>query len=248
MGKNFLLSEATAKKLDALLAGGSFVFSPQDFRVVERADGKHVFVVDKQTVNHGRTTSVPFWPVVRPVGDPATYEISVAWGKVVERKLSAGEGENSLIHHEPSNILTDGFPTWFSIASGEALFVKVLENAGGTVDGASVELVVADAAQESRSYIPTIQDGEYYYKICDFTVVGGIPEIEKFAAGSHIYIETGLTCDVRLLACPVYPYETPPAQLLRMSFVSGRIVSTGASVEDRPLSDVDHNTNVDYCT
>jgi hypothetical protein len=170
-----------------------------------------------------------------PVSD--AYYVTVAQGWVAERALSAGDTENALVLHECDNRLTTGNPTKFTIEVGEAIFVQVLEDEFGRVKGGEdVVLVVDDAAEESRNFIPGGGDGIYLYKLAELQTNGSGVKLVPFLTGSHIFHSTGLTADFRIIDCPSEP-ETEPTQLIRLSFVSGKLHSIGASVETRPLSE-----------
>jgi hypothetical protein len=167
----------------------------------------------------------------------ASYYVTVAQGFVVERALSANGSDNALILHECDNRLdVDGDPVEFTIEVGEAIFVKVLENDIGRVKGGDdVILVVADASQESTNFEPPSTDGEFYYKLAELQEDGTSVKLAPFITGSHIFHSTGLTGDLRIMNCPQGP-ESTPEQLLRLSFVSGKLHSINESTDDRPLS------------
>jgi hypothetical protein len=171
--------------------------------------------------------------------DPVSgdYYVTVAQGWVAERALSAGDTENALVLHECDNRLTTGNPTKFTIAVGEAIFVQVLEDEFGRVKGGTdVVLVVDDAAEESRNFIPGGGDGIYLYKLAELQTNGSGVKLVPFLTGSHIFHSTGLTADFRIIDCPLEP-ESTPTQLIRLSFISGKLHSINESVAARPLSD-----------
>lgn len=167
----------------------------------------------------------------------ASYYVTVAQGFVVERALSANGTDDALLLHDCDNRLdVNGDPVEFTIEVGEAIFVKVLENDVGRVKGgADVILVVADAAQESTNFEPPSTDGEFYYKLAELQADGASVKLVPFVTGSHIYHSTGLTGDLRIMSCPS-EVESQPVQLLRMSFVSGKLHSINELTTARPLS------------
>lgn len=228
----------------------------------DRVRAKHIVNLDEKIKRLSRRVNIdtqvaskfvnlPFDPAIRikeGTSSPYEYQISVSRGIVVERQLSAGTGVDALIYHEPDNALTDDLPTWFDIDDGESLFVKVPESSDGKVTaGATLVLVVAASTTESTNYIPSTQAGEYYYKICEFTIVDDFPVIERFVAGSHIYHETGLTHDMQFLTCedPIYFTQT---QLARLTFTSGRLVSVDETVASRPLSPSTNSIDLTSCS
>jgi hypothetical protein len=184
-----------------------------------------------------------------PVSD--AYYVTVAQGWVAERALSAGDTENALVLHECDNRLdVNDDPTKFSIAVGEGIFVQVLEDEFGRVKGGEdVVLVVDDAAEESRNFIPGGGDGIYLYKLAELQTNGSGVKLVPFLTGSHIFHSTGLTADFRLMTCPTEVDELP-IQIVRLSFVSGVLHSVGDSVETRPLADTleEKGIDVEVCT
>jgi hypothetical protein len=183
-----------------------------------------------------------------PVSD--AYYVTVAQGYVAERALSALDGENALILHECDNRLdVSNDPTKFTIAVGEAIFVQVLEDEFGRVKGGvDVVLVVDDAAEESRNFIPGGGDGIYLYKLAELQTNGSGVKLVPFLTGSHIFHTTGLTADFRIIDCPSEP-ETEPTQLVRLSFISGHLHGIGQPVATRPLSDNLEEIGIDsVCT
>jgi hypothetical protein len=182
--------------------------------------------------------------------DGSAWFVTVAQGFVVERALSALDGENALVLHECDNRLNeDDNPTKFTIAVGEAIFVKVLEDEFGRVKGGADLVLVVDAAtEESRNFIPGGGDGITLYKLAELVARGSSVELKYVLSGSHIFHSTGLTADFRIIDCPSEP-ETEPTQLIRLSFVSGKLHSIGASVETRPLSENLEEIGIDsVCT
>lgn len=171
--------------------------------------------------------------------DSGTWKVTVNAGYVIERNLAAGEAVDALEYHAPTNLLTLGEPTEFTVTNGDAVFVFVPETANGNVDGANVEIRVLTAATESTNHIETIQDGKYFYKLAVVTIAGSDGSLENFAAGGHIYHSTGLTADVLLEDCSGNQYEDPVipgVMLFRLSFVSGHLAALNDTEAARPLS------------
>lgn len=140
---------------------------------------------------------LPFDPSVRikaGTSSPYEYQISAARGLVIEKVSTAADTVDALLYWTPSNALTSGEPTWFNINSGQSLFVKVTEVNTGTVRViSSVILEVASSTTISTAYIPSVQDGIYYYEIAKFTIVDDMPVIQKWTTGNHIYHEVTTT-------------------------------------------------------
>jgi len=174
--------------------------------------------------------------------DPTTlaYYVTVAQGFVAERALAADNAENALILHECDNRLDiNNDPTKFTLTVGDGIFVQVKEDEFGRVlGGTDLILVVINAGStdaESRNYVPDTVDGVYNYKLATLVANGSGVKLEPFLTGSHIYHSTGLTADFRIMNCPTEP-AVLPTQLVRLSFVSGKLHSVGESVEVRPLA------------
>lgn len=186
-------------------------------------------------------------------GDGSTWFVTVAQGYVVERALSADDDENSLILHECDNRLNeDDNPTKFTIAVGDAIFVKVLEDEFGRVKGGADLVLVVDAAtEESRNFIPGGGDGITLYKLAELVTRGTSVELKYVLSGSHIYHSSGLTADMVMYTCPD-PITDERTQMLRLSFVSGRLHSVGEPSEGtgaRPLAETVAEVNLQgYCT
>lgn len=172
--------------------------------------------------------------------DSGTWKVTVNAGYVIERNLAAGEAVDALEYHAPTNLLTLGEPTEFTVADGDGIFVFVPETANGDVDGPNVEIRIQTAATtESTNHIETVQDGEYFYKLAVVTISGGDGSLENFASGGHIYHSTGLTADVLLEDCSGNQYEDPVipgAMIFRLSFVSGKLAALNDTEAARPLS------------
>ena len=188
-----------------------------------------------------KDTIPPFHVVLHAVADPKSYYVTVGEGKVIPRLTTAGVGVDALGYLAcPSIRDEDGYPTEFPITVGQAIFVYVPEDPYGAING-DVDLVVAAADKKSLNYIPGIQEGKYFYKLAEVEADpdDGTARLKPFATGSHIYHVCGLTADVILDDCAGDPYASPPvygAQILRMSFLSGNLVSLNATETERPLA------------
>jgi len=179
----------------------------------------------------------------------ASYYVTVAQGFVVERALSANGADNALLLHECDNRLdANGDPTKFTIAAGEAIFVKVLENDLGRVRGGIfLNLEVAAAAQASTNFEPPSTDGEFYYKLAELQTDGTGVKLVPFIAGSHIFHSTGLTADLRIMTCDLSP-GSPAVQMARMSFLSGKLHSVNETEAARPLASTLVEINLPDCS
>jgi len=180
-----------------------------------------------------------------------TYYVTVENGKVCEREMTAGDGIDALLFHSCDNRLdVNNYPAKFAITVGQAIFVNVLEDNNGRIQGgADLVLVVASSSTISTNYIPDVQDGSYYYKLAELESYGDSVRLVHFLSGSNIYHPTGLTADIVLRDCPVYPVLADEAPIiLRASFVSGKLVAVGDTEAARALADTVDQTNVAYCT
>ena len=185
--------------------------------------------------------------------DNGNYYVVVSAGKICERQMTAGLAEDALFFHVCDNQFdASGNPEKFTIAVGEAIFVNVLEDVYGAIKpGADITLVIDDKDKMSTNYIPgpTAQAGSYFYKLAELESYEGTVRLVPFLAGSHIYHQTGLTADVVIRDCPVYPEtnETAPI-LLRASFVSGMLVSVGETESARSMAETLEETNLVHCS
>jgi hypothetical protein len=200
-----------------------------------------------------------FWPTLHidDSGETPAYTVTVSFGLVNERDVTKGDGVGAMSQWICPSRLDGEDEHEFPIADGESIYVMVNELPSGNIGvsiGEPVDLVVMASLTESTNYINGVQDGVYYYELAKFTVTDDIPNLEMVLAGGHIFHTSGLTCDVRVLTCdPDSDPETSgegyePAQLLRMSFVSGRIAAVGDTVAARPLAPVVEECNVAHCT
>jgi len=107
----------------------------QGGKVKETRNGTTLSITNKQDGKFRRER--PF-EVTLSKSDTGYY-VTVAQGFVVERALSALDGENALILHECDNRLNvDNDPTKFAISAGEGIFVQVKEDEFGRVLGGEI--------------------------------------------------------------------------------------------------------------
>jgi len=183
--------------------------------------------------------------------DGTDYFVTVTQGFIVERALSADGAESPLVLHECDNRLdVDDNPTPFVMQAGEAIFVKVMEDTYGRIKpGADLVLVVDDVAKASTYFEPPSTEAEYYYKLAELQTFGDTVQLVPFLTGSHIYHSTGLTADMVIYDCPPEPGSSEKgAQLIRLSFVSGKLHSVNETEAARPLSPTVVETNTTYCS
>lgn len=210
---------------------------------------------DRQPVlTGGQPINIPKpFEVTLGISETGNYYVVVSAGKICERQIKAGLAADALFFHVCDNQFdASGNPEKFTIAIGEAIFVNVLEDVYGAIKpGADITLVIDDKGKKSLNYIPgpTVQAGSYFYKLAELEAYEGSVRLVPFLAGSHIYHETGLTADVVIRDCPVYPETNDTAPiLLRASFVSGMLVSVGATESERTLAQTVDQTNLVHCS
>jgi hypothetical protein len=209
---------------------------------------------DRQPVLTGnQAISIPKPFEVTLGSDGVNYYVVVSAGKICERQMAAGLAEDALFFHVCDNQFDiSGTPEKFTIEIGEAIFVNILEdNYGAIKPGADITLVIDDKDKMSTNYIPgpTAQAGSYFYKLAELEAYEGSVRLVPFLAGSHIYHQTGLTADLVIRDCPVYPqtYATAPI-LLRASFVSGMLVSVGETESARSMASTLEENNLVHCS
>lgn len=209
---------------------------------------------DRQPVLTGsQAISIPKPFEVTLGADGANYYVVVSAGKICERQMAAGLAEDALFFHVCDNQFdASGNPEKFTIAIGEAIFVNILEdNYGAIKPGSDITLVVDDKDKMSTNYIPgpTPQAGSYFYKLAELEAYEGSVRLVPFLAGSHIYHQTGLTADLVIRDCPVYPQTNATAPiLLRASFVSGMLVSVGETESARSMAATLEENNLVHCS
>jgi hypothetical protein len=180
---------------------------------------------------------------------PVTYYVTVNDGRLVELNRTAGIAQDALILHEANNRVNvgTGLPEKFAIAVNEVIYLIVPEDANGAVIGADVELGVLADGETSTNLIGT-QPGIYYYKLAKLVTIDGVPRLKPLLSGSHVYHETGLTADYRVLACPSESApEEPGEQLARLRFCSGRLAGIDEDVDLIPASSNLVEYNVTTC-
>ena len=173
-------------------------------------------------------TVPPFSVSLRHDAALAVYYVTVSPGYVYERDLVMGLAEDCLFYFEPINLWDGDHPREFEIAEDEAVYIYVPENAAGAVVGADVEIQILGDTQESTNFIPGAQEGEYWYKLAALKADGGVLVLQYFLAGSHIAHVSALTADYVIRGCPEGT-EMEGAQIGRLSFLSGRLVSMNES-------------------
>ena len=209
---------------------------------------------DRQPVLTGsQAISIPKPFEVTLGAEGGNYYVVVSDGKICERQMTAGLAEDALFFHACDNQFdASGNPEKFTIAIGEAIFVNILEdNYGAIKPGADITLVVDDKDKMSTNYIPgpTPQAGSYFYKLAELEAYEGSVRLVPFLAGSHIYHQTGLTADLVIRDCPVYPQTNATAPiLLRASFVSGMLVSVGETESARSMAATLEENNLVHCS
>ncbi|MFN6189931.1 MAG: hypothetical protein ACK48S_03265 [Planctomycetia bacterium] len=209
---------------------------------------------DRQPVlTGGQAISIPKPFEVTLGADGENYYVVVSAGKICERQMAAGLAEDALFFHVCDNQFDiSGTPEKFTIEVGEAIFVNILEDDYGAIKpGEDITLVIDDKDKMSTNYIPgpTAQAGSYFYKLAELEEYEGSVRLVNYLAGSHIYHQTGLTADLVIRDCPVYPEtnETAPI-LLRASFVSGMLVSVGETEAARSMAETLEENNLVHCS
>ena len=136
-----------------------------------------------------RAPDSPFMPKLRgKKDDPQAYEIALAKGYVVERRIPDG---NALIYHFPTGLVDDDDkPIYQAISDGQAIYIKVLVKKDGTIEEEPSVLVAEDELAGAH-YKPKIfdfdgADGEHNYKIAVFEIVDSKPRLKLYGAGDNI--------------------------------------------------------------
>lgn len=243
--KALLVSPETYEELRRV-ANAELIPDTADFQVQMRNGKKTLRLREKPSSTGG--TLPPFTVILGQ--DEIGYYVTVTHGIVFERKMTAIASQNCLLTHFCDNRLdVDGNLTKFYLTIGDAIFVQLSEDDdGGVIPGEDVILVVADAGEESLVAIPTVQAGVYLYKLAELIADGTGAKLDPYGMGSHIFHESGLSADVRLLAC--YNETTGHAggeQLMRMRFVSGRLAGIDEDDGVYPLSANLSETEVTTC-
>ena len=136
-----------------------------------------------------RAPDSPFMPKLRgKKDDPQAYEIALAKGYVVERRIP---DSNALIYHFPTGLVDDDDkPIYQAISDGQAIYIKVLVKKDGTIEEEPSVLVAEDELAGAH-YKPKIfdfdgADGEHNYKIAVFEIVDSKPRLKLYGAGDNI--------------------------------------------------------------
>lgn len=136
-----------------------------------------------------RAPDAPFMPKLRgKKDDPQAYEIALAKGYVVERRIP---DSNALIYHFPTGLVDDDDkPIYQAITDGQAIYIKVLVKKDGTIEE-EPSVLVAEDELAGVHYKPKIfdfdgADGEHNYKIAVFEIVDGKPRLKLYGAGDNI--------------------------------------------------------------
>jgi hypothetical protein len=136
-----------------------------------------------------RAPDSPFMPKLRgKKDDPQAYEIAIAKGYVVERRIPDGQ---ALIYHFPTGIVDDDDELIYQpIEDGQAIYIKVMVEKDGTIEEEPSVLVAEDELAGAH-YKPKIFDfdgseGEHNYKIAVFEIVNNKPRLKLYGAGDNI--------------------------------------------------------------
>jgi hypothetical protein len=136
-----------------------------------------------------RAPDSPFMPKLRgSKDDPEAYEIAIAKGYVVERRIPDGQ---ALIYHFPTGIVDDDDKLIYQpIEDGQAIYIKVMVEKDGTIEEEPSVLVAEDELAGAH-YKPKIFDfvgsgGEHNYKIAVFEIVNNKPRLKLYGAGDNI--------------------------------------------------------------
>lgn len=136
-----------------------------------------------------RAPDSPFMPKLRgKKDDPQAYEIALAKGYVVERRIPDG---NALIYHFPTGLVDDDDkPIYQAISDGQAIYVQVQVQDDGTIEEEPVVLVAEDEL-EGEHFRPEVFDfggnaGTHNYKIAVFEIVDSKPKLKLYGAGDNV--------------------------------------------------------------
>jgi len=136
-----------------------------------------------------RAPDSPFMPKLRgSKDDPEAYEIAIAKGYVVERRIPDGQ---ALIYHFPTGIVDDDDKLIYQpIEDGQAIYIKVMVEKDGTIEEEPSVLIAEDELAGAH-YKPKIFDfdgaaGEHNYKIAVFEIVNNKPRLKLYGAGDNI--------------------------------------------------------------
>lgn len=259
--RSVVLSADTYRKLRAV-AASRIIPDPTDFETVRRSGDLLFKLRAKSTFDLSQKGQLPpFWPTLIPTtaDGVTTYKVVVTEGMVYERDLTKGLAADALTPHFcPAQFDAEDLHP-FPITAGQAVYVRVHENAAGAIgiDPSTppsadevVDMVVLPWDTVSTNYIPGVQIGVTYYKICELQVHDGVAELVNYWAGSHIIHTCGLTCDVVLEDCNGDPLADPPVpgtQILRMTFLSGHMIRLDIPQTTRALAPATSKVSVPSC-
>lgn len=237
---------------------------PNDF-VIERKGRKVMFRNRRrEEFQRANTGTLPPFTVQAGStvsGETVSYYVTVSPGMVCEENVTVGTAADAVILWScPSRLDDDGNPFEFPITDGEAIFVRCMRSAAGPladvmneeeeVETVAVDLVVATKTTKSLNHIPTIQDGVLHIKLAEFSVVDGEPVLTPFAAGSHVWLKSGLSADFFLEDCDGDAMATPPVPptvLLRQTFQSGTLAAVDADTTERPEHAAAYHKGIQSC-
>jgi hypothetical protein len=136
-----------------------------------------------------RAPDSPFMPKLRgKKDDPQAYEIALAKGYVVERRIP---DDQALIYHFPTGLVDDDDkPIYQAISDGQAIYIQVQVQEDGTIEEEPVVLVAEDEL-EGEHFRPEVFDfggnaGTHNYKIAVFEIVDSKPKLKLYGAGDNV--------------------------------------------------------------
>lgn len=173
----------------------------------------------------------PFYVAVGQ-NESGSFYCTVNDGVVVERLATADADDDGILYHKCGNTRdTNGDLVEHGVSAGKGVYVYLRQSENGNIDSEPTIVIDAD---DKKSNATT---GEYYYRLATFEADGNSLKVIHVASGSHIYHETGLTADYRVIQCENATEEgSDPEQLHRLRFLSGRLAGIDESVEEVPLS------------
>lgn len=152
----------------------------------------------------------------RPNG---THYVKLIFGLVIELNRSKQAASDAVILWTPVN-----WDTEFDVEFGESLYVKVDEDGNGSV--CYVEIVKDETGKVSENYGNSYGGGTYYYSLANFdNDPNGNLRANRRCSGSHVYHETGVTAEIKIVTCDSY------SLLARMRYSSGRLAGLNENEE-----------------
>lgn len=129
----------------------------------------------------------PFWPSL--YYDGTDYKVSLERGVVIS-PLTTASGTENFLYTEPSNILTGGYPTKFTITDGDALYLTVRMSASAVVSTCDLGVFPAGSPPSGTD---SGSDTAYSFKMCylDGTT------LTRFKCGDNIDL-CGRNLDLRV--------------------------------------------------